>query len=96
MQLIERIKKIEEKMNLKTSGSEFCGCWQKHMQSYLQEAYGIAESEINHLKIYPTPDFEKPLCDMCKKAFSKSDIELVKNLVKIYGQMSDAEISKDD
>ncbi len=83
MQLKQRIKKLEVKLNLNNIGSEFCDCYEKHWKSTLDSVYN--DNPDIEIEIYPMPDFEKGFCGKCKKSFSSKDIEMNKNIEKIYG-----------
>lgn len=83
MQLKQRIKKFEEKLNLNNTGSEFCDCYEKHWESSLESVYN--KNPDIEIEIYPMPNFEKGFCDKCNKSFSSKNIEMSKNVEKIYG-----------
>lgn len=84
MQLKQRIKKIEDILNLNKSDSNYCECYKKYLSSVIESVY-YPEKEV---KIYPMPDFEKGFCDICKKRFSENDKKLYGNIGRIYEEDS--------
>ena len=81
MNIINRIKAVEKKMNI--TDSDYCGCYEKHWMSELDAVFN-KNPDVN-VKVYPKPNFTKASCDMCGKSISLKDIETNKNVEEIYG-----------
>jgi hypothetical protein len=88
MNILSRLTKIEEKVNSSNENSAgFCGCYKKHLLSVASDVYN--DDPNIKIEIYPCPDLEKPICDMCNKRISKDDIEMAETLELFYGHLPD-------
>lgn len=79
MQLKQRIKKIEEQLNLQKA--VYCECDDKYTHSLAESVY-YPEKNI---KVLPCPSYEKGFCDKCKKSFNPATLQFLDHANKIYG-----------
>lgn len=79
MNLSNRIKKIEEQLNLQEA--VYCECDDKFIHSLVESVY-YPEKNI---KVLPCPSYEKGFCDKCKKSFQPGRLQFLDNVHKIYG-----------
>ncbi len=82
MNIKNRIKKLESQTQ-NPANSDFCLCYENYWNSAIDSAYN--ENSNLEIEVYPKPNFEKSLCNMCAKNFNPKDISYSKICKKIYG-----------
>jgi hypothetical protein len=83
MNLTNRIKKIEEKVSTNNPEPGFCPCYKKHFESLGESVYN-KDPDVK-IEVYPCPDLQKPICDICNKRISKDDVEMAETIKLFYG-----------
>jgi hypothetical protein len=68
MTIKNRLKTVEEKMNI--TNSEFCACYPQHFETYTQDLGADAEHNEPVLTSKPTPE----ICPVCRKPTEKNRI----------------------
>jgi hypothetical protein len=94
MQLKQRLKKIEDRLIINNTGSEYCDCDKTEKYRRATEAFFNSigtDNEIDWIVDYD-PNLETGRCDFCKKKLSLAQTKFLETAQKQY----DAEHQSDN